>query len=234
MINYTARAFFLMAIVFLNNDPSYGQVKIDTIVLQKGEVLDLLLLSQNPGVEADLKSYFRTALPVAKRMSYQALPGFKTIGHTRGNLSPSRLLLGKWNSLSSRENFIAHIGTEVPDFDQRRRTIWSFFGMRYYEMKEDLSFNIDREKYHVGTAYWIDQDHESKAYYKIWKAQVKTTGGQIIIQLENGKSPSGYVYNPDLFVITSWQNERAFELFQKEIEAMKPNGVHKVNEFVLK
>lgn len=142
-----------------------GQSKIDTIVLNKGSVLDILLLDQNPDVEADLKSYFKTAFPIAKRMSYQPLPGFKIVKHTQGNLCPQALILGKWESKNIREAFLTQILEEVPDFHERRRKIWSYFGLRYFEIPEDVYLKIDRSKYQVATAFWFASKDDLSEFY---------------------------------------------------------------------
>ena len=72
-------------IFLISSHQTYGQSNIKTVVINKGEVLDILLISQNPDTEADLNSYFQTAFPVAKRMSYQPLAGFKIVEHSQGN-----------------------------------------------------------------------------------------------------------------------------------------------------
>ncbi|MEM9820422.1 MAG: hypothetical protein AAF985_05100, partial [Bacteroidota bacterium] len=116
----------------------HGQSTSQSMAFKKGEVLDILLLSQNPDTELALKSYFQTAFPVAQRMSYQPLPGFKIKAHNQGNHRPQSLILGKWSDLEQREAFLSQIVEEVPDFHQRRKTIWSYFGLSYFEIQKDL------------------------------------------------------------------------------------------------
>lgn len=226
----------VMIFVFVTGSiyPSFGQAKIDTIILKKGEVFDILLISQHPNTEADLKSYFQTAFPVAKKMSYQPLPGFKVANNNQGNLRPELLILAKWNDMEVREDFLAEIVEKVPDFHERRRTIWSYYGLRYFEIEEDLSFEIHRDKFQVATAYWLESGKQSSKFYKKWKKEVQKTGGDILIQLKDGKSPFGYEYNPEYFVITSWESEAAFNAFQEKIKKLKLDSIQRVNEFILK
>jgi len=213
---------------------SFGQSKIDTIILKKGEVLDILLLSKNPDAEADLKSYFETASPVARRMSYQPLPGFKITNISQGNLRPGFLILAKWNDIEIREAFLSQILEEVEDFHERRRKIWSYFGLRYYEIKEDLSFEVNRDQYQVATAYWLESENQSSKFYERWKKEIQKSGGEILIQLKDGKSPFGYQYNPEYFVITSWENKIAYNNFQEKMSKLKLDNIQHVNEFILK
>ncbi|MEL7122768.1 MAG: hypothetical protein AAFO07_25200 [Bacteroidota bacterium] len=228
------RLMLTMALLSFNLLVSYGQSNTKTISLKKGEVLDILLLNQNPNMTADLEDYFQTAFPVAKRMSYQQIPGFKVTNHTQGNFSPALLILGKWNNMELREQFLDQIVKEVPDFHERRRKIWSYFGLRYFEIKEDLSIEINRDKFHVATAYWLESKNETSEGYKKWKKNIQKMEGQILIELKDGKSPFGYQYNPDFFVITSWESKAAFKDFQDKILTSTLDNVEHINEFILK
>ncbi|MEM7659002.1 MAG: hypothetical protein AAF399_22960, partial [Bacteroidota bacterium] len=193
-----------------------GQSKIDTIVLQKGEVLDILLLNQHPDKEAETKSYFQHAFPVAKGMSYQPQPGFKIIDHSQGNHQPQLLILGKWKDLSLREAFLTKIVSEVPDFHERRRSIWPYFGLRYFEMKEAKTLEIHRDQYQVATAFWMESADQPSTFYEKWKQEIQSSGGEILIQLADGTSPFGYQYNPDYFVLTSWESKAVFDECQEK------------------
>jgi len=233
MTNSLLSIGLILAIIMFNIYPFYGQPKIDTIFLKKGEVFDILLVTRNSDVESEFKSYFQTAGPVAKRMSYQYLLGLKITNYTQGNIHPGSLVLGKWSSLKSRENFLTQIAKEVPDFHEQRRKIWSFFGLRYFEIREDFSFKINRDKYHVATAYWFDSKKKSSNYYKKWKRKIESMGGKSIIQLKDGKSPFGYLYNPDYFVITAWDSETAFKAFQNSIQNLELDNIQHINEYIL-
>lgn len=213
---------------------SFGQSKTDTITLKKGEVLDILLLIQKHDREADLKSYIQTAFPIAKKMSYQSLPGFKITNNYKGNLQPDLLILGKWNNIKLREDFLNQIIVEIPEFHKFRRKIWSYFGLQYFEIKEDLSFKIHRDKFQVASAYWLKNKQLANKFFKKWKNEIQKSNGEILIQLEDGKSPFGYQYNPQYFVITSWENKADFQFFQEKMEKLKLDNIEHINEFILK
>ncbi len=227
------RHILLTVTTYLIIHSSFGQSKIDTITLKKGEVFDILLLSQHPDRDAELKSYFQSAFPIAKKMSYQPLPGFKIINNNQGNLHPNILVLGKWDNTTIREAFLTEILKDVPDFHERRRKIWSYFGLRYFKIESDLSFQINRNHYNVATAYWLESDKRPNPYYKKWEQEIETAGGKILIQLKNGTSPFGYQYNPEYFVITSWKREADFRSFQEKMKKQDLNGVQHINEFIL-
>ncbi len=225
----------IMALIFIgcSSHQSLEESKGDTIILKKGEVLDILLLTQNANIEADLKSYFQTALPVAKRMSYVPLPGFKVSNNSKGNIQADVLVLGKWADIEIREDFLSQITEEVEDFHERRKKIWSYFGLQYFEIKADLSFEIHREQYQVATAYWLESEFLPSKFYKKWKKEIQKSGGKICIELKDGKSPYAYQYNPEYFVITSWKNEAAFNDFQEKIKTLELDNIQHINEFIL-
>lgn len=212
---------------------SVGQSTIDTIKLNRGEILDLLLISQNPNTNEELKSYFKTALPIGQRMTFKSLPSFKVTNHIQGNHKPELVILGKWNDLEIREKFLTEVVKEVPDFDLRRRTIWSYFGLRYYEIKKNITFTIDRNKYHVASAFWFTSTNKSSTYLKKWKKEVVKSGGKFLLDLKGGKSPFGYQYNPEHFFITSWESETAFQNFKEKLKSSKLDNIEQINELIL-
>ncbi|MEL6974710.1 MAG: hypothetical protein AAGL29_04875 [Bacteroidota bacterium] len=227
--------FLCIAITFIvfNLCCSYGQSGVKTIELKKGEVFDMLLLQQNPGKEEAFKSYFQTAGAVAKKMSYRPLGGLKIKAHLQGNLQPSVLVFAKWDDMVKRESFLNQITEEVPDFHERRRELWPYFGLRYYEVKKDLSLKINREKYLIATAYWLNTEDEVSNFYGEWKSKIQSANGEVLVELKDGKSPFGYRYDPDFFVITSWQSESDFKAFQKSVQNSEMDNIQHINEFIL-
>ncbi|MEO0341632.1 MAG: hypothetical protein AAF242_20790 [Bacteroidota bacterium] len=223
----------LLAIGLFNVQLLIGQTETQTIQLKKGEVFDILLLNQNPETSDDLKDYFKTVFPVAHEASYQSIPGFRVAKHSQGNLRPDLLTFGKWSSLSQRENFLRDIDKEIPDFHERRRKIWSYFGIQYFEIQEDLSLEIDRDRYLVATAYWLESTDASTTALADWKNKVAIANGQVLLELSDGKSPFAYRYNPDIFMITSWESEAAFKAFQSKVQDLGVDHLQHLNEFIL-
>lgn len=235
MTNTLFKITLLLVIWLFNFQSAVGQANVQSVELKKGTVLDILLLSQKSDTEADLKAYFQDAFPVAKRLSYQSFPGFKISRHSEGNLHPSALIFGKWDNLSIREQFLEEITDEVPDFHERRRKIWSYFGLRYFEIKEDLSLEIDRDQYHVASAFWLDTKQTKRdQFYKHWEKKVQKMDGNILLHLKDGKSPFGYRFDPDLFIITTWESEAAFNAFQAKNQKSISTQLQHVNTFILK
>ncbi|MEL6538459.1 MAG: hypothetical protein AAFQ98_23760 [Bacteroidota bacterium] len=210
-----------------------GQARIDTVELQKGEVLDILLISTKEDVGEDLKAYFRDAGTVAQRYSYTSLPGFRVMEHTQGNHQPQILVMGGWSDLEKREAFLDEILDEVPDFHERRRKIWSYFGLCYFELQEDLFLQINRDQYHVATALWFEDASKAEDYLKQWNKQLGRAKGEVLVQLQDGTSPKGYQFRPDFFVITTWEDETAYRRFQAKAERLDGESIRHSNELVL-
>ena len=211
-----------------------AQSNIKSFDFKKGEVLDVLLLTNQPEGGALFDKYKKTAFPVAMKMSYQPLPGFQIAAYTQGNHQPSSFLFGKWSNLEKREAFIANIEKEVPDFHEQRRAIWSIFNLTYYEMPADISFQIDKDKVTVATAYWENDAGDFSKFKKALAKKTKKTGGKTVLELMNGKSPFGYYYQPDYLVITEWKDKATFDAFYQATIKMKQVGVKHVNQFLLK
>lgn len=223
----TVLFFFLMAA------NSVAQNNIKTYDLKKGEVLDILLIRNQPEGAPLFDRYKKTAFPVALELSYQPLPGFKISEYTQGNHHPHSFLLSKWDNLAKRERFLATIDKKVPDFHEQRRAIWSTFDLTYYEMQDDVSFQVDKDKVIVATAYWQEDTVQFTQFKKAFLKKAKKAKGRTVIELTNGISPFGYYYQPDYLVITEWDNRAEFDAFYQENVKMDHDGVKHVNQFLL-
>ncbi len=214
-------------------EPLMAQSEVKTYNFKQGEVLDVLLLSAKPNYDSLFAIYRKTAFPVAMRMSYTPIPGYRIKEYTQGNFQPESFILGKWASLAKREQFLAEIETHVPDFHQQRRNIFKNFHLTYYEMPSDISFEINKGKMIVATAYWRSNDPGFQRFQKQWLKAAKRTKGKTILSLEHGKSPFGYFYQPDWMTITEWESPAAFEAFQAKVNKLGSNGLQHVNQFIL-
>ncbi|SHG68773.1 hypothetical protein [Flagellimonas flava] len=214
---------------------SFGQDDLATYNLKKGEAFDILLISTKPNSKEAFKEYREKAFPVAVEMGYSFLPGFNISEILKGSLSPKGMIMGKWKSIALREKFLAEIDSRVPNFHEMRSQIWSFFTVTYYEVPTDISFQLDSKKVIVATAFWKKEKTPSKldTYLTRFKSGVKKTGGTLKLELVQGKSPSGYYYNPDYMIIAQWDSREEFETFQKENLKIDGDFVKDINQFIL-
>ena len=53
------------------------------------------------------------------------------------------------------------------------------------------------------------------------------------MELVNGKSPEGYVYNPDYMAIAQWETKEEFNAFQKENLKIDADFLKNINQFAL-
>lgn len=225
----------LTLFIILNYVSLSAQSKTKSYTLKKGQVFDIILLNTKPEVKEKLQHYFKTAFPVAKKMGYNKLPGFRIEGSpTQGNYHPEAMVFGYWNTLNGREKFLEDIEKTMPNFHEERRNIWSTFNLIYYELEKDLSFTINPEKFTIVTAYWSKDKRSFEKFKQEWIQKSKKVGGQIQVDFVEGASPFGYNYNPDYLAITSWENKADFEQFYKENLQMNHSSIKHVNQFQIK
>lgn len=210
-----------------------AQEEIKTFDFKKGEVLDIILLNQAENSGELFQRYKETAFPVAFEYTYQPQPGFGISKLTLGTNKPQAFLFGKWSSLEKRVGFLKDIAKRVPDFHQQRRDLFAYFGLTYYEMKQDLKFSVNNSKYNVATALWNNPSKKDDSFLKKWKAEVVRSGGNFVVILENGTSPLGYYYNPDMLCIVEWQNENAFHTFTEKHPLSSYEPLRNVHQFVI-
>lgn len=210
------KSFLLIIILILLTGPeTFAQNSIKSIEYKKGEVLDILLARLAPDSDELYNRYRKTAFPVAFEYTFELMPVFSITKLTLGNNHPTTFVFGKWNSLEKREGFLADIVDRVPDFYEQRRNTFTYIGLTYYEMPSDITITIDTEKVNVATAFWKDESQNFFEFISEWNKEIISYGGKIILELEEGKSPTGFYYNPDAFYIMQWESEAAFDAFAK-------------------
>lgn len=212
-----------------------AQPKAKNITLKKGQILDILMLNNHPEGATVQKEYFKVVFPYATQNGYQPLPGLAIIETpTQGNYYPEVMVFATWKNLANRKKAMEEIEANVPDFHERRRTIWSSFNMTYYKVKEDKTLNIAPDKFYVTTAYWRKDAKAFKKFKKDWEKTAVQFGGQVKLALTGGTSPFGYYYNPDYLVLTEWKNKAAFDAFYKENLMLDHDSIKHVNQFIVK
>ncbi|WP_442265117.1 hypothetical protein ACSIGC_12330 [Tenacibaculum sp. ZS6-P6] len=211
----------------------YAQKNIQYYDFKKGEVLDILLISNT---KKDFNKLFdrykKTIFPVGVKYSFTPQKGFKTDELILGGYLPNSLVFGKWESVMKRESFLDVIEKEVPDFHEQRKRLFPHFELVYYEIKNDIKFEIDRNKHNVVTSFW-KKNNESEKFTKKWIKEVEKSGGKIVIKLTKGKSPLGYYYNPTLITIVTWETKEAFQSFLKKHPLSTYKDLKHVHQFVI-
>lgn len=228
----------LAVLLILGVNQSFGQAEtkpvVKTISLKRGQVFDVLLLNTKKDIGDKLNNYFRDVFPIAENAGYNRLPSLGVLGSpTQGNYHPDAVVFGFWNSKDSRENFLKDVLREIPTFHQIRREIWSSFSLAYYELEQDLTFQVDPEKYNVATNYWGVDESTFQSFKGKWVDEVGKAGGRIVLELGNSQSPFGYLYDPDYLTITAWDSKEAFDVFHKRNLAMDHSSVKHVNQFIV-
>ncbi|WP_350290531.1 hypothetical protein [uncultured Croceitalea sp.] len=219
-------AFFLGGIL--------ASAQSKTITFKKGEVLDILLFTGKPEMGKLFPRYKETAFDFALKTGYKPQPILAIAETTQGGLQPGSFVFGKWINLSSRKKFLNEITTQVPDFHEQRRAMWSSFYLAYYEMRKDISFDLNPEKVIVVTAYWEDESNTFLTFKKEWLKKAKNKGGRVLLELNEAMSSVGYMYKPNYVVLTEWDNRADFEVFKKESLKMGEKGIQNVNQFIIK
>lgn len=209
-----------------------GQPAKKVFSLEKGQVLDIILLSQKADSDSLLKVYFATAFPIAEEMGYQRMGGMGIVDDPmQGNYHPSVMALGSWKDKASRAAALQKLEAGVDGFHEMRRAIWSNFDLTYWEMPEAVTFAVDRQRYNVVTAYWKNETTGFDHFLEKWEQQASEAQGELIIALQNGESPFGYYFKPDYLSITSWKDEEEFRKFYAINNSMDQHSVAHVNQF---
>lgn len=228
------RLYFLLSLALVSVK-AQGNTKM--YVLKKGQIFDVLLRTNNAEASQEAKDKFdRDVIPRALEKGYQVMPSglyFEPVA-IQGNYSPGHMVLGGWENLKTRENAMQVLVTELPDFHQIRRELWTTLFSTYFEIEEDISFSIREDKFYVVTAYHHKRERSFREFKKEWANNIDESGGRIILELENGESPFiGHLYEPHHFTITEWTNRDSFEIFLSKNKNMDHSSIKYVNQFAL-
>lgn len=191
-----------------------SHAQVDTVSTNDAEVLDIFFLRNIDSQEKDsLWGIYRTELtPIAKDYGYKPLKSFRMKNVLEGSSQPHFVLIAQWSDYQKREDFINDIVVRKPFFHDLRRQLWSTFDLTYYKLDKDILLSVDQSKYNVISAIWVN-DHCREATVD-YKQKIKSAGGDIRLYLPKGKSPRGYYYNPDHFILSSWQDADAFKKYK--------------------
>jgi len=221
----------ILQLAVITSNAQGDSLPVKELHFKNGEVLDIILNSQFPNTSDLVNRYKETAFPVAFEYSYQLQPSFDIQDLILGNHKPQYLIFGKWSSLKNRIDFLDEIVKKVPDFHDQRKQIFDEFVVTHYEVNEDIDLTLDANRYNVVSSFWQGEAKILESFSISWTEKVKQNGGVQLIQLENGNSPLGYRYAPDLLYITQWESKEHFEKFQKQNPLSSYSDLEDVHQF---
>jgi hypothetical protein len=224
----------VFAAIFFSGLLVNAQSKTKKWDFKKGEVLDILLFNGKPELPKLFPRYRETAFAFALEKGYKPQPFLAVVETTQGGYQPDTYVIAKWTDLASRKAFTNEILDKVPDFHQQRRAMWSSFNLAYYEVTKDISFEVNPNKIMVATSYWKDDTNTFSAFKKEWLKIAKNKGGKVLLELNDAMSTVGYMYKPDLIVLTEWNDRASFGAFANEILKRGDKGIQNVNQFIIK
>jgi heme-degrading monooxygenase HmoA len=201
----------------------------------KGHVIDFLLLKRKANSDPALNEYARAAIAEARALGYKGLGGFNIPRNPiQSNIHPETLIFGSWpGNFADRQQALKDLLAAVPTLYAKRLDVWSAFFMTNYEITEDITFEVDRDKIQVLTSYWQNDTDKFAAFKNAFLKKVNHYGGSVKLNLGNPQSPYGYTYTPDFTTLTEWNTQEEFDAFLESSRLMDISGVKQINQFYL-
>jgi hypothetical protein len=206
-----------------------------TYKFEKGHVIDFLLLTRKPNSDEALFDYGSAAIAKARALGYKGLSGFNvTRNPIQSNFHPETITFASWpGSFEDREAGIAKLLEQVPDLYSKRLNVWSSFYLSYYEIEEDISFDVYHDKIQILSAFWRQDSEKFTDFQADYFQKVNRYGGDIKFNLSGAKSPFGFDYTPDFTTLIEWDSQEDFDAFRKATEAFDENALKQVHQFYL-
>ncbi len=207
----------------------------ESLVIKKDRVIDFLFLNNKENAQQHLKNYFSTVIPAANKLGYQPVYSFSIKRKPiRGNYHPDNLAIGSWpGGFKERREGLEKLMVQFPDLHARRFDIWSTFNMTNYAIKEDIVAPLSPDNIYVLSAYWKNEQQSFDDFRKNQMERIQKSGGKVILKLEDGRSPFGYLYNPELTIITEWPSQKAFDQFHSKYLHLDQKSIKHANELYL-
>lgn len=223
---------------FKNNkmEPTLTEVKTKKIGIKKGQSVDFLAGIQNTGTEEALQKYYAEVFPPAVKNGFKSEGAFITIAPpVKGNFHAAFVGIMSWPNEDGRENFLTEAAKLSYDYIAERRNIWSVFNLtQYSNIDKDIEFTVSSDKVYVISAYWI----ENAAVFQKERTQsiseMEKAGGKLLVDLGKGKSPKGYLYEPDIYSVEEWDSIESFENYKKSVGSEQINAIKNENQWITK
>lgn len=192
-------------------------VTVTDVVLKKDHVIDLLFINTIEETRQAQKQYFRDVGPKARPLGYQPIIAFRiTRKPISGNYFPDTLAIASWpGNMNDRAKYLETLEQAVPDLHARRFNHWSSFNMTHHYVPRDIPIRFDPAKIYVLSSYWPNNDSSFMAFRKQQKQRIAEHGGVVKLDLDKGHSLFGYLYQPEVTMITEWRNQAAFDAFRQ-------------------
>lgn len=227
--------FCFYAIACNDSGLSNENSKSKTITIKKGQRVDLLTGIRKPGTDEILNNYFGQIFPIASKYGFKVDGTFLTVAPpTKGNFHSSFLSVMSWTDPNGPDKFRNEAKKLSYDYVAERRNIWSVFNLtEYSEIEKDIEFTVSSDKVYVITAYWLEDADAFRAAKKEAGPKMQAAGGKKTVLFGKGKSPNGYLYEPDVISITEWETKESFEKYHKSTDPkVNDAGVRNVNQWI--
>lgn len=179
---------------------------------QRDKLIEVALLSVEPGKEEQLNEYFAQVMPIAAEYGMRPLATLAVQTVPVGELRPQMIGFFEWPSIEQRTAF---------EGDPRFRRIkgirddsLSFLTFGYFKVESDTTVTFQADRLYEVYSLWIDPENadQLQTYFE----QVGATAGELGARFPLSLSPitsSLDDYRPDSLGIAEWPDEEAYRSF---------------------
>lgn len=212
------------------------EVKTKKITIKKGQSVDFLAMIQNPGTEEALQKYYAEVFPSAVKNGFKSEAAFITIAPpSKGNFHAAFVGIMSWPNEEGRENFLTEAAKLSYDYIEERRNIWSVFNLtQYSNVDKDIEFTVSSDKVYVISAYWLENGAAFQKERAKSVSEMEKAGGKLLLDFGKGKSPKGYLYEPDIYSVEEWDSVESFEKYKRSEGSEENNGIRNENQWITK
>ena len=105
---------------------------------------------------------------------------------------------------------------------------------QYSNIDKDIEFTISSDKIYVISAYWLENGASFQKDRNNSILEMEKAGGKLLVNLGKGKSPKGYLYEPDIYSVEEWASVESFEKYRKSVGSKQNNAIKNENQWITK
>lgn len=176
-------------------------------VVQAGQRLVLVVAENRPDGEAFREEFMSRAVPRARELGQYEVQAFRVDESVSGGRAPHAVLWVAWPSPAESERFRAD-PVWAQEYGPRRAEGWTEMQSFYTDLKEPVTFQLDRTKHYTVAMLWLNDPQSFDEYFAATEALRAELGCRMVLKLpvKRYDSIEGFRPPPHWVVLTEWQN----------------------------
>lgn len=218
---------FILSIIsmsFTACGQKYNPGKTMDVTFKKDKLIEVALFKIKPGMEDQVNEYFGKAIKLVQPYG-KPLASFTVTGVQYGKSKVGTVAFFEWKDINAYREFtrLREYVALKPDRD----IAFEYLSQLFMKVPEDVTHTFEENAQYESIAFWMSENPNEAAKMDEYFQKVGPEGGKagfspaVSFQLQTDIHDGSY--NPDVYLIGKWQDEKRKEKFFKSNKIYKQN-----------